>query len=754
MADWDGLREGLEGSIAPPPLSVLRERRRRRQQRRTIALACAVTMIGTASGVALLGRAEQRQRTVTAPPPVTDVDRIVNSDRLPPPADYEDYVVTDVDFVSPSTGWAIGLRCVGAECDVVTWRTADGGGTWSAPVPVADDVPRVSFQAEDPSGGAVRSLRMVDEWNGFAFNPDLYVTSDGARTWRRVRQPSKVMSVSVSGTSVWVAERGCAAGVDCDLAVRTGEVGGALAPLKVPQTNGAAAVVRRAGGVNAYLLAWDAPDAPHASFYRTRDGGLTWHAGAMPCPDATAASLSAGAGRPLWVVCTTPGGRRTFQSADHGSTWRRLADPPSDGVVTDLVARSANDAYLATQVPGALYVTGDGGATWRAADGIGTGYGYSNLDVADATHVWAMGDAGWLWRTTDGTRWERLALPPGAPRSTATPSASPKPVAPASYTGVWFTDRENGWALGRRCVARKCLLVLRRSADGGDTWTDAHAPDGTFDEEGGGASSVVFADARIGYLYNPGLFMTADGGATWRELPASRLRDLAVKDGHVWTLEHDACGRDDCRPYVRRARIGSEAFSGPPDGKESPLVGYVSLAVASGDTAYVVESEGFAPDRQPLLLATTDGGRTWTRRTAPCADAITRRIAATGGDLWLMCGLEGGGSYQPHRSAHSADGGATWTVRAADSAGNIDRFVALSPLVGWRADGGISTSFKTTRDGGRTWTATPFPSELDLGGGARAFQLVDEAHGLALLLEENSFLRTTDGRTWRPMPKP
>ena len=55
MADWDGLRSGLEGAVTPPPLTALRERRKRRQQRRAIATTFAVVLVGSAGGLAALG---------------------------------------------------------------------------------------------------------------------------------------------------------------------------------------------------------------------------------------------------------------------------------------------------------------------------------------------------------------------------------------------------------------------------------------------------------------------------------------------------------------------------------------------------------------------------------------------------------------------------------------------------------------------------------------------------------------------------
>jgi photosystem II stability/assembly factor-like uncharacterized protein len=439
VADWDGLRRGLEAAVTPPPLDTLRARRRRRQQRRAIAATCAVALIGTASGVALLGRGSAGH----GPGVVAGgtVNRVVLNERYTPPRGDHDYVVTDVDFTGTATGWAIGMRCVDDRCTAATWRTDDGGTTWGPETVVARDVPRTSYGAQDPAGGGVRSIRMVDAHEGFAFNPDLYVTHDGARTWHRARQPSKVAAVTVAGRSVWVTEHGCPADDDCDPVVLAGPLGApfALRPLTVPPTRGST-LVRRADERHGYLLAFDAPDGP-GTLHRTADGGATWQAAVNPCPDARSAALSAGAGRPLLLVCSgdvAAGSRKVhtapkqaFTSADHGASWRRLPDPPAAGELTDLSAVSATTAYATTLLPARLLVTTDGGATWQPATGTArAGYGYGNLDVAGVRHAWAMGDQGILWRTADGTTWQRLTLPPGGSHATGTPSAPLTPSAP------------------------------------------------------------------------------------------------------------------------------------------------------------------------------------------------------------------------------------------------------------------------------------------------------------------------------------
>lgn len=732
MADWDGLRDSLEHSVTPPPLDALRTRLRRRERRRVATVSSALALVVLGSGVAVVNR-----HTAHTPPVAagTRIDRFALGDKLPPPRDYAAYVVTDVDFVGPGLGWAIGLRCVGDACDVATWRTSDGGQSWEAPVTVAAGVPRQSFADQDPRGGGARSLRMVDAREGFAFNPDLYLTHDGGAHWTRAPQPTKVAGLQVQGHTWWAFERGCGVDDSCDPVLRGGVLGAARATvLPLPSTGRGAAVVRRQTRDVAYLVSWDPPDGSGAALRRTGDGGRTWADAVNPCRNAEAEVVSVRAG--LWLACATGGGVQLYRSTA-GTDWRRLPDPPVSGTLTDLVAVSDTVAYVTAQQPAALLVTRDGGRTWAPAPGAGRGgYGYANLDAPDPAHVWAMGDAGILWRTTDGATWERLALPPGAPR--ATPGVPAPADLGVKWTGVSFIDAYRGWAVGRRCTDDICHAVVRRTTDGGQTWTVTGAP--RLD-----VSALAFADERTGYAYDPALAVTHDGGATWADLHGTHVRDVQVRAGYAWVLAYQGCAGSDCGAYVSRLRVGAEQ---PPSG--AVLMGgpghtRTVLAAADADHAFLYGYEGTTGQ----LLGTDDGGRTWTGRTQPCGGAPPSALGAVTGQVWAGCGYVAG-DPSARSWAHSTDGGTTWTpVPAAAGRGAAGTLVALSATDAWRAgDGGVVVR---TADGGHNWVATHVPV---VGTAALlAFQLLDVRTGVALY-GGDVFLRTTDGRTWSRMTRP
>ncbi|HEU0129362.1 MAG TPA: hypothetical protein VFQ85_00030 [Mycobacteriales bacterium] len=761
MADWDGLRRGLEDSVTPPPLSALRARKQRREHRRVVAVTAAFAMVGIAGGVAALGRDAQRARRPDVAAVGTTSDRVALGSRFVPD-DQADYVVTDVDFVDPSTGWAIGLKCTGATCDVATWRTTDGGGSWEARVPVATGVARTSFVQEDPRGGAARSLRMVDANEGFAYNPDLYVTHDGARTWHRVPQPSKVASVSVLDRSVWVTEHGCGAEDDCPVVVRSGTVGRALAlrDLPVPRTLGSS-LVRRGDTAHGYLLAWGGEGA---GLHATADGGRTWDSRPGPCGEPHAAALSGGHGPVLWLVCSDepmPDGKRVtaakraFLSTDAGVTWRQTGTLPDAGELTDLVGVSSRVAYATTQLPARLLLTTDGGATWHPANGTArAGYGYGNVSTVDARHAWAMGDAGVLWRTRDGVTWERLALPPGAPRAVATPSASPTPSLPPGtappgdaavrWTGLSFYDASHGYAIGRRCTGHLCRTVLRRTADGGRNWTVAPAPTHEWEDDAGHTpwqvSRVEFANARDGWLYDENLYTTHDGGAHWTDTGLTAVREVAAAGGEVWQVGYNGCAGMDCSGFLRHEPVHGGT---PTDGGfEEDELGHVSLAPVDARTAFLVHDGHLLHADEPTGRATTDGGRTWRAFAAPCPSAAFRQASATSAtDVWVTCtGGDGRGAV-----ARSRDGGRHWTTARHEQA--IDVLRAVSPGLAFATD---PAGVEVTRDGGETWRSMP---GVPAGGEVAAFGIVDGRTGY-LLLADGTVYVMTDGASWERATRP
>lgn len=103
-----------------------------------------------------------------------------------------------------------------------------------------------------------------------------------------------------------------------------------------------------------------------------------------------------------------------------------------------------------------------------------------------------VGERGHILRSEDGGRsWQQSDVPTRA-----------------TLTGVFFHDKNLGWAVGHG-------QVILRTVDGGKTWQSVHAP---ADAESP-LLDVWFADSRHGYAVGAyGVFLeTRDGGESWTE---------------------------------------------------------------------------------------------------------------------------------------------------------------------------------------------------------------------------------------------
>lgn len=316
----------------------------------------------------------------------------------PAPATFlPDAELTDLCFVDPDHGWAVGDR--GA-----IWRTRDGGKAWKLqPCPVNCRLEAVSFiDAQNGwtvgsriqpythqrsavvlrtrDGGArwtelrsdtlpgLRVVKFFDARNGWAagdgsalYPAGVFRTSDGGQSWT---------PLSKGGGSGWVAgdfrdarsgalagiagEQGLAVGVEIR-PTRTGDLGARyLRKLKLgPATTG-----------------WLVGDG--GLVLATRDSGFSWTEPTTPFPTAWSQQFDFRALAVLGSHCWIAGapGTAVFHSPDGGQTWQRDAT----GQTAPLRALHFLDENRGWAVGawGTILATRDGGKTWRPQHQGGT----------------------------------------------------------------------------------------------------------------------------------------------------------------------------------------------------------------------------------------------------------------------------------------------------------------------------------------------------------------------------------------------
>jgi photosystem II stability/assembly factor-like uncharacterized protein len=147
---------------------------------------------------------------------------------------------------------------------------------------------------------------------------------------------------------------------------------------------------------------------------------------------------------------------------------------------------------------------------------------------------------------------------------------------------------------------------------------------------------------------------------------------------------------------------------------------------------------------------TADGGHTWTTLTP--GFAINELVVAPSDARTLYAGQgEGCASGAPGDLRESTDGGLTWTPRTAGPAGIDINPTDPTHLLGIRCDG----VYRST-DSGATWTKLPGTGVTNFDGRYLARGVSDRTVIYAAYLSEGGSLslqRTTDdGRTWQTFP--
>lgn len=209
----------------------------------------------------------------------------------------------------------------------------------------------------------------------------------------------------------------------------------------------------------------------------------------------------------------------------------------------------------------------------------------------------------------------------------------------ATLTGVWFHDRNRGWAVGHDAV-------ILRTTDGGATWTRIQwEPD---DEVP--FLDVWFSDAENGLAIGAyGLFyVTTDGGQTWTEERVIEddfhFNQIAVSDAGRLYIAAEAGN-------AYRSDDGGVSWTLLDPGYPGSLFGVLPL---EGDEVLLFGLRGH-------LFRSEDAGETWTALetgTTAMLNSGARlddgRIVIVGlGGVVLISG-DGGRSFELHGQANRA----------------------------------------------------------------------------------------------------
>jgi hypothetical protein len=202
-----------------------------------------------------------------------------------------------------------------------------------------------------------------------------------------------------------------------------------------------------------------------------------------------------------------------------------------------------------------------------------------------------------------------------SPPASASPSTSA--AGPIDVQDVSFVSADQGWALGSG--------ELVTTTDGAGSWARLPGPPA-------GAAHIRFASPQVGYAWTTtgSLWITTDGGASWRRGGLAQVISLETAAGWVWSIAG-------AQPYpsIWRAPVGSTAWTNlgvTPDRSATLTV--------HGDVAYVVGQQGAGPIAPSLdVFAGTQPVR---HESLPCVQGQTyvplvALGVSTDGLVYLVC---------------------------------------------------------------------------------------------------------------------
>lgn len=349
--------------------------------------------------------------------------------------------------------------------------------------------------------------------------------------------------------------------------------------------------------------------------------------GGSTSPTAQASSVTIPSGTPLtsirmldqengWALTRNA----VLRTKDGGLHWQSVLTLPA----ISAAFRDMNDAWVtfheASAAQGAFTMmrTTDGGASWQTAtiqepagisyngDGIdrphfvNTQEGWVTTGQAEGMHHSSMN----IFHTTDGgLHWTMIATTAAQSQSGLTDGGD--------KTGISFKDSQAGWVTAE-VPARDAWLY--RTNDGGRTWQPQTLPppkqfsnaeligDFTttppvFFGNDGILPTTIYYQSQSYIVF----YVTHDGGKTWTPTTPFTSGVAGISNIYVADMQHAWFSVDN-------------TFYSTSDGGQSwAKVGQTPVLIS--EVSFVDANNGWAiglPNNEsPLLLHTTDGGRTW-----------------------------------------------------------------------------------------------------------------------------------------------
>lgn len=331
------------------------------------------------------------------------------------------------------------------------------------------------------------------------------------------------------------------------------------------------------------------------------------------------------------------------------------------------------------------------------------------------------------------------------------PAQGQDPFAPSSTT---WTSPTDGWVLGWIPCGDTLCAELRRTTDGGRSWSEANAPD-VRPSEYGEQTRVFFAERgrrSIG-LVTAGreLYVSFDGARTWQreDLGLDRYGAIDATRESVYLAGLTATD----------STVSTRVFSTPIKKRRWTRVRGIEMSNPGG--AATTLTDVATEDRAVQASTSSFGGegRVWSApkgkrftTASPCNEWSAMRVgAASAARQFTLCTYNAGRGHSDKELKATTDGVSYSTMSMAPRIGiTTDFAVADESTLAIGATGGDMGIVLISFDGGQTWESTLAEPNT---GPVVDLDFQDSSHGTLVTgyptLGTSRVYRTVDGgRTW------
>jgi photosystem II stability/assembly factor-like uncharacterized protein len=313
-----------------------------------------------------------------------------------------------------------------------------------------------------------------------------------------------------------------------------------------------------------------------------------------------------------------------------------------------------------------------------ATNSVGTGYGneliFTTSKEEDTTIGYAVGDNGTIVKTINGGRtWAAL--------STGITD---------DLFSVYFTDANNGYAVGGAISPQFHEGIILKTTDGGVTWNSITS------DTANPLRSVYFTDAAIGYAVGGEIILkTNDAGTTWADITSGNVGGNSVffTDANTGYIVGSDYHHDQSYSYISKT-IDSGASWISQEIVQGTKGARISVYFPNTNKGYVVVAGN--------ILKTNDAATTWT--TWMCEDPKSPEFYS----VYITDAHVGYavGGYHDNQDfsviLKTTDSGTNWVDVSIGTSKYLNSVFFTDAYKGVAVgDGGI---ILRTTDGGATWT--------------------------------------------------